>query len=165
MEVVEKGKARANAALALNKEDSRSVSELKIVPHRPAETPSFYEAFAQRGILVDQIRPGLLVCTFRVPSRLTDENGNFSNGAIANLVDEIGSAALLSEGFPIKVSVDMSISYLSPAKMNDELEIISKSLGHKGGYSGASVLLRNKATGEVIAEGRHSLFGKLASKI
>ena len=47
----------------------------------------------------------------------------------------------------------------------DELEIISKVLGHKGGYSGTYVLLKNKATGEVVAEGRHSLFGKLVSKI
>ncbi|XP_068644469.1 uncharacterized protein [Aristolochia californica] len=165
MEVVEKGKARVEAALALTKEDSKRVSEFTIVPHRFAENQSFYEAFSLGGLLINQIQPGFLVCTFRVPSRLMDANGNFSNGAIANLVDEIGSAALVSEGLPTKVSVDMSISYLSAAKMDDELEIVSKTLGHKGGYSGTSVLVRNKVTGELIAEGRHSLFGKLTSKI
>lgn len=44
-------------------------------------------------------------------------------------------------------------------KLQDELEISSKVLGHKGGYSGTLVLLTNKETGEVVAEGRHSLFG------
>lgn len=47
----------------------------------------------------------------------------------------------------------------------DELEIIGRVLGKKGGYSGTSILVKNKATGELIAEGRHSLFGKYASKM
>lgn len=47
----------------------------------------------------------------------------------------------------------------------DELEITSKVLGQKGGYSGTIVLLRNKATGAVVAEGRHSLFGQHRSKL
>ncbi|KAG9157791.1 hypothetical protein Leryth_025930 [Lithospermum erythrorhizon] len=41
----------------------------------------------------------------------------------------------------------------------DELEITSRVLGQKGKYSGTIVLIRNKSTGEVVAEGRHSLFG------
>lgn len=50
-------------------------------------------------------------------------------------------------------------------ELQDELEITSRVLGQRGGYSGTIVLLRNKATGEVIAEGRHSLFRQHASKI
>lgn len=42
--------------------------------------------------------------------------------------------------------------------MQDELEITSKMLGQRGAYSGTIVLLRNKATEEIIAEGRHSMF-------
>ena len=49
--------------------------------------------------------------------------------------------------------------------LQDELELTSRVLGQKGGYSGTVVLIRNKATGELIAEGRHSLFGKHASKL
>ncbi|EXC01494.1 hypothetical protein L484_022071 [Morus notabilis] len=47
----------------------------------------------------------------------------------------------------------------------DELEITSRLLGRKEGYSGTTVLMKNKATGEIIAEGRHSLFGKHVSKL
>ena len=50
-------------------------------------------------------------------------------------------------------------------KLQDELELTSRVLGQRGGYSGTIVLIRNKTSGEVIAEGRHSLFGKHASKL
>uniref|UniRef100_A0A7N0VAJ4 Thioesterase domain-containing protein n=1 Tax=Kalanchoe fedtschenkoi TaxID=63787 RepID=A0A7N0VAJ4_KALFE len=87
-------------------------------------------------------------------------------GAIVNLVDEVGAAATYQfEGQPMSVSVDMSVSFVSTAKVDDELEITSKLLGQKGRYSGALVLLRNKTTGEIVAEGRHSLFGRPTSKL
>jgi acyl-coenzyme A thioesterase 13 len=94
-----------------------------------------------------------------------DGRGALAPGAIANLVDEVGFAAVNSQGCGAMVSVDMNIAFLSPAKLGDELEIRSRALGHRGAYSGTHVLLRNKATGQVVAEGRHSLFGNLKSKI
>lgn len=54
--------------------------------------------------------------------------------------------------FPKKPLVSLDV------KLQDELEITSKKLGQRGRYLGTIVLLRNKATGEIIAEGRHSLF-------
>ncbi|KAJ4849934.1 hypothetical protein Tsubulata_017856 [Turnera subulata] len=141
------------------------VARLKIHPHRVGVECSFYEDFAVRGIRVDLVEPGLVSCTFKVPPRLIDSNGELAKGAIANLVDEVGGAVAHIQGLPMHVSVDMSISFLSSAKLNDELEITSKLLGRKGGYAGTLVLVKNKATGELIAEGRHSLFGKHASKM
>lgn len=49
--------------------------------------------------------------------------------------------------------------------LQDELEITGRVLGQRGGYSGTIVLMRNKVTGKVIAEGRHSLFGRQPSKM
>lgn len=155
----------AREFLTLNKDESESVSRLTVLPHRVGLAQSFYEHFALKGIRVDRVQPGFLSCTFLVPPRLTGANGSLSSGAIANLVDEIGGAVVQADSHHMKVSVDMSISYLSSANVNDELEITAWVLGHKGGYSGTSVILRNKTTGELVAEGRHSLFGKLASKI
>lgn len=68
------------------------------------------------------------------------------------------------------ISVRFCLSYVAYlvfylGNWQDELEIVSKLLGKKGGYSGTLVLVRNKTTGELIAEGRHSLFGKHASKM
>ncbi|KAJ0580802.1 putative acyl-coenzyme A thioesterase 13 [Helianthus annuus] len=47
----------------------------------------------------------------------------------------------------------------------DELEISAKLLGGKGAYNGTLVHVKNKASGVLIAEGRHSLFSKPVSKI
>ncbi|KAJ6817913.1 uncharacterized protein M6B38_409810 [Iris pallida] len=156
---------KAIKALSVGEEDWSRVSGLHVRPHRPGDAGSFYEGFALRGIQVDQIRPGSLTCTFKVPPRLTDRNGNLSVGAIANLVDEVGGAATSTEGTHMKVSVDMSISYMSDAKTDDELEISSKVLGNKGGFSGTHVIIKNRKNGEIVAEGRHTLFGNLRSKI
>ncbi|KAL6195480.1 PREDICTED: acyl-coenzyme A thioesterase 13-like [Fragaria vesca subsp. vesca] len=149
----------------ISEEESNLVTRLAVPAHRVGSGFSFYEDFALKGIRVDRVEPGLVVCSFKVPPRLTDRSGKLANGAIANLVDEVGGAVVHVEGLPMSVSVDMSISFMSTAKLNDDLEISSKVLGKRGGYSGTLVLMRNKATGEVIAEGRHSLFGRHPSKL
>ncbi|XP_020275254.1 uncharacterized protein LOC109849786 [Asparagus officinalis] len=132
-------------ALSIDEEQEQRVRALPVPsrPHEKGET-SFYEAFLLRGIRVRLVRPGFLSCTFKVPPRFTDKDGNLSPGAIANLVDEVGFSAIHSDGHPWKVSTDISISYMATAKLHDELEITSKVLGHKGGYSGTVVLLKNK---------------------
>ncbi|GMI97156.1 hypothetical protein like AT2G29590 [Hibiscus trionum] len=151
--------------LKLDKEAEQTVSRLTVPPHRVGYERSFYNEFGLRGLRVDRVEPGFVSCTFKVPPRLTDKNGNLATGAIANIVDEVGGAAVFVIGLPMKVSVDMSISLLGTAKLDDELEITSKALGQRGSYSGTIVHVRNKATGELIAEGRHSLFGEQSSKL
>ncbi|CAN8285459.1 unnamed protein product [Cochlearia groenlandica] len=126
---------------------------------------SFYEDFSLRGIRVNRVEPCFVSCSFKVPFRLTDREGNLANGAIANLVDEVGGAVVQVQGLPMNVSVDMSIAFLSRAKLGEELEITSKVMGERGGYKGTIVVVRNKLTGEIIAEGRHSLFGRQPSKL
>ena len=49
---------------------------------------------------------------------LQDRTGKLASGAIANLVDEVGGAVVHVEGLPMNVSVDMSISFLSTAKLD-----------------------------------------------
>ncbi|XP_031255232.1 acyl-coenzyme A thioesterase 13-like [Pistacia vera] len=156
---------KAREYLEVSKEESESVSRLTIHPHRVGLDCSFYERFTLRGIQVDRVEPGFVSCTFKIPPRFTDKNGSLANGAIANLVDELGGAVVQVDGLPMNVSVDMSISFLSTAKVNEELEITARVLGQRGGYSGTIVLVKNKATGEPIAEGRHSLFGRRPSKM
>ncbi|KAJ6309921.1 hypothetical protein OIU76_014795 [Salix suchowensis] len=156
---------KAREFLNLSNEESESVSSIKFHPHRQWIERSFYEDFSIRGIKVDRIEPGFISTTFKVPPRLADRNGKLATGAIANLVDEGGALVAQAEGVSILVSVDMSISFLSTANVNDELEITARILGRKGSYAGTIVLVKNKATGELIAEGRHSLFGKHKSKM
>ncbi|XP_062015212.1 uncharacterized protein LOC133731808 isoform X2 [Rosa rugosa] len=142
---------KANECMQLSLDESEALLRIVIPAQRPGES-TFYENFALRGIRVDQVEPGLIVCTFK------DRAGNLANGAIANLVDVVGSYVTYTGGLIRNVSVDISISHMSTAKLDDEVEITSKRLGQKGGYTGIMVLLRNKATGNIIAEGRHSMF-------
>uniref|UniRef100_A0A0E0K0E3 Acyl-coenzyme A thioesterase 13 n=1 Tax=Oryza punctata TaxID=4537 RepID=A0A0E0K0E3_ORYPU len=129
----------------------------------PPHAASFFEGFALGGIRVDSVRPGLVDCSFTVPSRLTDRSGCLAAGAVVSLVDEVGSAASIADGRPLKVSTDMSVSFVSlaQARPGDRLRITARALGHRGAYSGTHVLISNAATGEVVAEGRHSLFGRM----
>ncbi|KAL2898778.1 Acyl-coenzyme A thioesterase 13 [Bienertia sinuspersici] len=156
---------KAKEMLKLSKQESDTVSKLTVNPHLPNLEMSFYEDFSLRGIRVDRVEPGLVVCSFKVPPRLTDRDDKLTPGAIANLVDEIGAVVIYREGLPMNVSVTMSISYVSTAKVDDELEITSRLLGQKGSTFGTIVLFKNKASGDIVAEGRHTLFSKHASKI
>ncbi|KAM0044941.1 putative acyl-CoA hydrolase [Helianthus debilis subsp. tardiflorus] len=164
---MDKKKKTPRDHLHVSKQDSDRVSNLSVPPQAAEALHSFYEDFTLRGIRVDRFQPGggSISCSFTVPPRLTDRNGNLAVGAIANLVDEIGATMVYEKDVPMNVSVDMSISYLSTANLNDELEISAKLLGGKGAVKGTLVVLKNKLTGEVIAEGRHSLFSITRSKI
>ena len=47
-----------------------------------------------------------------------DKDGNWRAGAIATLIDNVGSVAIASTTGWIKISVDFDISYFSTAKIN-----------------------------------------------
>lgn len=49
---------------------------------------------------------------------MQDSSGKLASGAIANLVDEVGGAVVHVEGLPMNVSVDMSISFISTARVH-----------------------------------------------
>lgn len=70
---------------------------------------------------------------------------------------------LASSPFPSSSLCFSLVMFLAGGQ--DELEITSRVLGRKGAYTGTIVLLKNRRTGEMVAEGRHSMFGKLHSSI
>ena len=49
---------------------------------------------------------------------MQDRAGNLANGAIANIVDIVAHSPIYVVGQPANVSVDISISYVSAAKVN-----------------------------------------------
>lgn len=55
---------------------------------------------------------------FMWESWLQDRAGNLANGAIANIVDIVAHSPIYVVGQPANVSVDISISYVSTAKVN-----------------------------------------------
>ncbi|XP_037430040.1 acyl-coenzyme A thioesterase 13-like [Triticum dicoccoides] len=164
------GLARAHDVLRVSADNRARVDALSsaasayVSAASPHLSPSFFEGFALRRIRVLSVHPGIIHCSYHVPPSLTDSStGCLAAGVVVALVDEIGYAAAISHAQNFKVSVDMSVAFpdLSQARAGDRLSITARVLGHKGAYSGTHVLLTNASTGNVVAEGRHSIFGNL----
>ncbi|KAL5860308.1 hypothetical protein ACOSQ4_001604 [Xanthoceras sorbifolium] len=82
------------------------------------------EALTFAGLQIVEAREGFLRCNFIVPMLVADKIGNWEVGAMATLIDVMGGAAIYSLAADhIPVSVDLSISFYSTAKMQEEVEI------------------------------------------
>eukprot|EP00262_Sarcandra_glabra_P009260 TRINITY_DN2336_c0_g2_i1.p1 TRINITY_DN2336_c0_g2~~TRINITY_DN2336_c0_g2_i1.p1 ORF type:complete len:192 (-),score=43.28 TRINITY_DN2336_c0_g2_i1:248-739(-) len=126
----------------------------------------FFDPFVMQGIAVDLIEPGRVLCSFKVPSRLLNIAGFLHGGATASLVDVIGSAAILALGAPTSgVSLEISISYLDSAFLDEEIEIEAKVLRVGKAIGVVIVELRKKKTGKVVAHGRHTKYLNVSSKL
>lgn len=101
--------------------------------------------------------PGKVICEMKVEEQHTNQLGTLHGGMTATLVDVISTLALLctERGMP-GVSIDMNITYISPAKMGEDILITAHVLKEGRSISFASVDLTNKATGKLIAQGRHT---------
>ncbi|CAL5361343.1 unnamed protein product [Camellia sinensis] len=75
------------------------------------------EALTLEGIQIEHAEKGLVRCKFIIPRHLSDRDGNWHVGAIAVLIDDVGAAAICSAVGHIQVSVNLSISYHSTAKI------------------------------------------------
>ncbi|KAM1123103.1 hypothetical protein ACFX13_004618 [Malus domestica] len=126
----------------------------------------FFEPFIMKGVKVDLLEPGRIVCSFKVPPRLLN-GGNFMHGgATATLVDLVGSAALLSSGaLNVGVSVEINVSYLDSAYPGEDVEIESRTLRVGKSVGVVSVEFRKKKTGKIIAQGRHTKYLAVSSKL
>ena len=112
---------------------------------------------------------------------LQDAEGNWHAGSIATVIDDVAAAAIMTAVGHIKVSVDFSISYFSPAKINvtckrnnstvqliimninkqmfmfytqEELEVEARVIEHKGKLTAVTAAVRKKGNGTVVALGR-----------
>ncbi|EDL86500.1 thioesterase superfamily member 2 (predicted) [Rattus norvegicus] len=101
--------------------------------------------------------PEKLICEMKVEEQHTNKFGTLHGGLTATLVDSISTMALMctERGAP-GVSIDMNITYMSPAKIGEEIVITAHILKQGRTLAFASVDLTNKATGKLIAQGRHT---------
>ncbi|XP_057970200.1 uncharacterized protein LOC131159359 isoform X2 [Malania oleifera] len=126
----------------------------------------FFEPFIIQGLRADFVEPGRVVCSMKVPPRLLNSGNSMHGGAIASLVDLAGSAAIFSVGAPSSgVSVEINVSYLDAAYAGEEIEIEAKALRVGKAVAVVSVELRKKETGKVIAQGRHTKYLTVRSKM
>ncbi|XP_015879678.3 uncharacterized protein LOC107415800 [Ziziphus jujuba] len=126
----------------------------------------FFDAFFVEGLHVDLIEPGRIICSLKVHPRLLNSGNFLHGGATATLVDLVGSAAIYTVGAPMTgVSVEINVSYLDAAYADEEIEIEAKTLRVGKAVGVVSVELRKKKTGKIIAQGRHTKYLPVASKL
>ncbi|XP_053874297.1 acyl-coenzyme A thioesterase 13 isoform X1 [Malaclemys terrapin pileata] len=103
--------------------------------------------------------PGKVVCEMKIEEEHTNRGGTLHGGLTATLVDVVSTAALLytERGMP-GVSVDMNITYMSAAKIGEEILITAQILKQGRRLAFASVDVTNKATGKFVAQGRHTKY-------
>uniref|UniRef100_A0A5B6ZJ76 Putative acyl-coenzyme A thioesterase 13-like n=1 Tax=Davidia involucrata TaxID=16924 RepID=A0A5B6ZJ76_DAVIN len=135
-------------------------------PKIDAIPTQFIEPLVVQGLHVDLIEPGRVVCSMKVPQRLLNTGNFLHGGATGTLVDIVGSAAICSLGVPFTgVSVEISVSYLDAAYAGEEIEIESKALHLGKAIAVVSVEFRKKKTGKIIAQGRHTKYLAVSSKM
>lgn len=109
------------------------------------------------GLRVVAIEHGRCVCELPVAEHLLNTYGSLHGGATATIVDVVGTIALLTED-PTRpgVSVDINVSYVAPAKAGDTVVCEGRVLksGRRLGFT--EVVLTSKATGRLVATGRHT---------
>ncbi|XP_020081864.1 acyl-coenzyme A thioesterase 13-like [Ananas comosus] len=150
-------------SLELDPDPSSSSSSSSPAAELP---PSFYDAFVLHGLRIDAAEPRRVLCSLSVPPRLANSESYLHSGVIATLADVVGSAVFYSSGFPTSgVSLEISISYLDAAFINEEIEIEAKLLRVGKAVGVTSIEFRKKNTGKIIAQARHSKYLAVSSKL
>ncbi|KAI5072885.1 hypothetical protein GOP47_0012991 [Adiantum capillus-veneris] len=120
--------------------------------------PQFHEGITLKPLKVEVTEPGRFVCSFRVPTHLTNSLQVLHQGVISSLVDNVGAAALVTVDGRVRVSVDLNVSYTSSAHIDDEIEVDAMVSKYTTSIGVVIVKLTNKRTGELVAEGRHTMY-------
>lgn len=83
-------------------------------------------------------------------------------------MDVVGSAAIPAAGRSAPntgVSVEINVSYLDAAYADEEIEIEARALRVGKAVAVISVEFRKKKTGKIFAQGRHTKYLPIASKM
>ncbi|XP_076157217.1 acyl-coenzyme A thioesterase 13 [Alosa pseudoharengus] len=134
---------------------SLSLNSIKQLMKAMVDTPGFDRVLSKVSIL--SASPGKVVCEMKVEEEHTNRGGTLHGGLTATLVDIISTTAIMySERGAPGVSVDMNITYMNAAKMGEDVLITAQVLKQGRTLAFATVDLTSKATGKLIAQGRHT---------
>ncbi|KAI4893357.1 hypothetical protein NFI96_023747 [Prochilodus magdalenae] len=132
-----------------------SLNALKQIMRVMVDSPGFDRVLKKVEIV--SASPGKVVCEMKVEEEHTNRGGTMHGGLTATLVDVISTTAIMySERGAPGVSVDMNITYMNAAKIGEDVLITAQVLKQGRTLAFATVDLTNKATGKIIAQGRHT---------
>ncbi|XP_077446409.1 acyl-coenzyme A thioesterase 13 [Stigmatopora argus] len=134
---------------------SQSLNAIKQMMRIMKDTPGFDRVMGK--VEVVSAAPGKVVCEMKVEKEHTNGYGTLHGGLTATLVDVISTMALMNteRGAP-GVSVDMNITYMNAAKMGEDVLITAQVLKQGRTLAFSTVDLTSKASGKMIAQGRHT---------
>ncbi|XP_036371864.1 acyl-coenzyme A thioesterase 13 [Megalops cyprinoides] len=134
---------------------SLSLTSLKQIMRAMVDSSGFDRVLSKVNIV--SASPGKVVCEMKVEEEHTNRGGTLHGGLTATLVDVISTTALMytERGAP-GVSVDMNITYMNAAKLGEDVIITAQVLKQGRTLAFATVDLTSKATGKLIAQGRHT---------
>ncbi|RWV92673.1 hypothetical protein GW17_00044929 [Ensete ventricosum] len=144
----------------------------------------FFDLVIVKGLRIDRIEPGRVLCSFQVPPRLTvswlssthlhhrgteewrtrwseqDDRNAMRHGAVVSLVDLVGSAVFYAAGAPSTVPLTFtSVHFLRQA-------LLSVHFWPKSEFTYvAAVEMRKRSTGTMIAWGRQTKYLAVSSKL
>ena len=121
-------------------------------------TGGFDRALA--GFTVLEAENGKARVRIPVDERVQNLSGNLHGGAIATLVDDVGTLAVMTgdkDGRP-GVSTDLNVSFLSAGRAGDVILVEATVLKTGRTLAYVSVDLRRESDGTLIAQGRMTKF-------
>ncbi|CAH0554024.1 unnamed protein product [Brassicogethes aeneus] len=123
------------------------------------QTTKCFEKALQK-VKVITVENGTAQAELKVEEEHTNVMGGLHGGLSATLVDCISSYALLSDknGGTASVSVDLHTTYLKGAKIGDEILIDAKTIRAGKTLAFLEVLIKNKATGDLLVKGSHTKY-------
>ncbi|KAM6899872.1 acyl-coenzyme A thioesterase 13 [Xenentodon cancila] len=134
---------------------SLTLNSLKRVMRAMIDNPGFDRVLSKVDLV--SATPGKVVCEMRVEEEHTNRGGTLHGGLTATLVDVVSTMAIMySERGSPGVSVDMNVTYMSAAKLGEDVLITAQVLKQGRTLAFATVDLTSKATGKLVAQGRHT---------
>lgn len=109
------------------------------------------------GLEVTRISSGVVHAKFMISEAVANSYGTLHGGATATLVDIMGTMALLTmDPTRAGVTVELSASYISAAKIGEEIQLVGRVLktGKRLGFT--DVVITRGSDGAIVASGRHT---------
>mmetsp|Transcript_59283 Transcript_59283/g.176088 ORF Transcript_59283/g.176088 Transcript_59283/m.176088 type:complete len:161 (+) Transcript_59283:151-633(+) len=132
------------------------------VRRRRQRSAGRFDRCLEESMVCTAVGDGSVECTLEVTESLANNYGTLHGGAISTIVDVVGTLALLSvDPSRAGVSVEMSTSFCSAAKIGESLTLTGRTLRYGKSLGFTEIEVRKAASAEgapptLVATGRHT---------